>query len=268
LCGLVLPSGASVNPLTLTEVAFFDGANPNSVTACIVAARENARQVRDEISSDMWEQVNALFLRVRHMREDPARASRTSEAARAVHEGVHLFAGVTDATMGHGEGWHYLQAGRFLERASATARLLDTFFTGESGPAAMPALDRADWVALLRSCAALEGYCRHYTAEVRPERVTEFVLLNAECPRSVRFAAGRVEAAFQALARHSGRATGARAERLAGRLRSSLDYAQLDEVLNEGPQAYLAGINRQCGQLHAILYQSYISYAVESALPA
>jgi uncharacterized alpha-E superfamily protein len=76
-------------------------------------------------------------------------------------------------------------------------------------------------VALLRSCAALEGYCRQYTADVRPERVAEFLLLNAGCPRSVRFAAGRVEA----LARHSGRATGARAERLAGRLPASLDYA-------------------------------------------
>ena len=143
--------------------------------------------------------------------------------------------------MGHGEGWHYLQAGRFLERAVATARLLDTFFTDESGPVAMPPLDRADWVALLRSCAALEGYCRQYTADVRPERVTEFLLLNAECPRSVRFAAARVEDALQALARHSGRSTGAGAERLAGRLRASLDYAQVDEVLSEGPHAYLRG---------------------------
>ena len=268
LYGLVLPAGVSLSPVSLTEVAFFDSANANSVSACVVAARENARQVRDEISSEMWEQLNALFLRLRHMRDDPARASRTNDAARAVIEGAHLFAGVTDATMGHGEGWHYLQAGRFLERAVATARLLDTFFTDESGPVAMPPLDRADWVALLRSCAALEGYCRQYTADVRPERVTEFLLLDAECPRSVRFAAARVEDALQGLARHTGRSTGARAERLAGRLRSSLDYAQVDEVLNDGPHAYFAGLGRQCGQLNAALYQSYISYPVESALPA
>jgi uncharacterized alpha-E superfamily protein len=160
LYGLVLPTGASLNPWTLTEVAFFDDANPNSVTACIVAARENARQVRDEISSEMWEQVNALFLRLRQMREDPARASRTSEAARAVLEGAHLFAGVTDATMGHGEGWHYLQAGRFLERASATARLLDTFFTDESGPVAMPPLDRAEGPPAQCRVPAIRAVCR------------------------------------------------------------------------------------------------------------
>ncbi|HZI81916.1 MAG TPA: alpha-E domain-containing protein [Vicinamibacterales bacterium] len=267
LYGLVLPAGVSLNPRSLTEAAFFDSANPSSVTSCVIAARENARQVRDEISSEMWEQLNALFLRLRQMRDDPARASRSNDAARVVLEGAYLFAGVTDATMGHGEGWYYLQAGRFLERAVTTARLLDTFFTDESGPVAMPPLDRADWVALLRSCAALEGYCRQYTADVRPERVTEFLLLNAECPRSVRFAAARVEDALQGLARHSGRRSG-RAERLAGRLRSSLDYAQVDEVLSEGPHAYFAGLGRQCGQLHAALYQGYISYAVESALPA
>ena len=268
LDGLVVPAGVSLNSVSLTEVAFFDHTNPNSVAACLVAARENARQVRDEISSEMWEQLNALFLRLRHMRDSPARAARTNDIARVVLEGAHLFAGVTDATWGHGEGWHYLQAGRFLERAGATARLLDTFFADESGPVAMPPHDRANWVALLRSCAALEGYCRQYTADVRPERVTEFLLLNAECPRSIRFAATRVETALQALARYSGRATGARAERLAGRLRASLDYAQVDEVISEGPHAYLAGVGRQCAQLHAALYQSYISYAVESALPA
>jgi uncharacterized alpha-E superfamily protein len=103
---------------------------------------------------------------------------------------------------------------------------------------------------------------------VSPERVLEFLLLNAECPRSVRFAATQVEAALRAVARHSGRAAGARAERLAGRLRASLDYAQVDEILADGPRPYLAGVSRQCAQIHVALYQGYIAYPIESALPA
>ena len=268
LYGLVLPGGTLLAGTSWTEAALFDQANSDSVVACIVAARENARQVRDEISSDMWERLNALFLGVRQIRDDPGRASRTNEAVRLVVEGAHLFAGVTDATMGHGEGWHYLETGRYLERAVATARLLDAFFTDDAGAVATPPLDRADWVALLRSCAALEGYCRQYTAYVRPERVTEFLLLNAEFPRSIRFAAARVENALQVLAKHSGRSTGARAERLAGRLRASLDYAQVDEVLDEGTHVYLTEVGHQCAQVHAALYQSYVTYPVESALPA
>ncbi len=155
----------------------------------------------------MWEQINALYLRVRQIRTDASWAGRTHYVSRSIIEGVHLFQGITDATMGHGEGWQYLRAGRFLERAASTAMLLDAFLDDESLPAAIPPpLDQADWVALLRSCSALEGYCRHYTADVRPERVTEFLLLDAECPRSIRFAATRVEGALRALARHTGQA--------------------------------------------------------------
>lgn len=264
---LVLPpdTGPAVS---LADGALFDTANRNSVAACVIAARENARQVRDEISSEMWEQINALYLEIGNMRDDVLSSGRTNYVTRSITEGVHLFEGITNATMGHGEGWQYQQAGRFLERAVATATLLDAFFTKDAGPAAIRPLDQADWVSLLRSCCALESYCRRYTADVRPERVTEFLLLNAEFPRSIRFSATRLEGAVAALARYGGRSDGTRAERLSGRLRASLDYAQVDEVLSEGPHAYLSGVGRQCMQIHTALYQTYISYPIESALSA
>lgn len=203
------------------------------------------------------------------MRDDTSWAGRTHYVSRSIIQDVHLFEGITDATMGHGEGWQYLQAGRFLERASATAMLLDTFLDGEAREAgrSMP-LQQGDWVALLRSCSALEGYCRRYTADVRRERVTEFLLLDAECPRSIRFAATRVEAALCAAARHAARPSATRAERLSGRLRASLDYGQVDEILADDPHAHLAGVSRQCAQIHLALYQSYIAYPIEAALPA
>ena len=262
---LGLPSGAD-SEQSLVRLALFDTSHRNSVAACVLSARENARQVREEISSDMWEQINDLFLRVRKLQEASA-GGRTHYVSRVIVEGVHLFAGVTDATMGHGEGWQYLQAGRFLERAASTATLLDAFLidTGDEAPAA---LDQADWVALLRSCSALEGYCRCYTADVRPERVTEFLLLDAECPRSIRFAATRLEAALQAMARYSGRPSGGRPERLSGRLRASLDYGQVDEILSDDPHAYLTSVSRQCAQIHSWVYQSYVSYSIDTALSA
>lgn len=252
---------AELSSSSPVEAALFDVVGRNSVTACVTAARENARQVREEISADMWEQINAVYLQLRQNRDDPMRAARAHYVSRAVIQGVHLFQGITDATMGHGEGWRYLQAGRCLERATATAALLGAFpGDGDRQP--------ADGVVLLRACSALEAYCRHYTADVRPERVTEFLLLNAEFPRSVRFAATRLEDALKALGRHASRGTGMRTERLAGRLRASLDFAQVDEILADGPAAYLAGVGRQCAQIHAAIYQGYIAYPIETALPA
>jgi uncharacterized alpha-E superfamily protein len=255
--------------VAVLDAALLDLSNRSSIASCVQAARENGRQVRDEISSDMWEQLNALYLRVRQMRDEGQTSGRTHYVSRTIIEGIHLFEGVTDATMSHGEGWQYLQAGRFLERADATAALLDAFFRDEADPEGMPPpLDQADWVALLRACSGLEGYCRQNTADVRPERVTDFLLLNAEFPRSIRFAAGRVETALIALGRQGARPRAGRAEQLSGRLRASLDYVQLDEILADGALPYLRGLRRQCGQIHAAIDQSYISYSIEAALQA
>ncbi len=252
------------SPGTLIDTLIFDPDNPDSILTSVTAARENARQAREEISSDMWEHLNALFLRLREARSEGTWSSRPHYICRMIIEGVHLFAGVTDATMAHGEGWQYIQAGRYLERAGATAALLDLYFRDS---ARLPP-NHTEWVGLLRSCSALEAYCRHYTANIKPDLVAEFLLLNPEFPRSVRFSAARVESALRTLSQYAGRGSGGRAERLAGRLHASLDYGQVDEILDEDPHAYLESIGRYCVQIHAAAYQSYIMYPIDAALPA
>ena len=102
----------------------------------------------------------------------------------------------------------------------------------------------------------------------RRERIAEFLLLNPEFPRSVRFAAAGVESALRSISQMTARGAGGRPERLAGRLHASLDYGQVDEILSDDPHAYLEGIERHCAQIHAALHQSYIGYPIEEALPA
>ena len=147
-------------------------------------------------------------------------------------EGVHLFQGITDATMTHGEGWQYIELGRYIERASATAALLDVHYRDFPGARDQPAEvgEYVEWVALLRSCCAFEAYCRHYTADLRSIRIAEFLILNPEFPRSIRFGAAHSGLA-QGIAQLTGR--GGRAERLAGRLLASLDYGQVDEIVGD-----------------------------------
>jgi uncharacterized alpha-E superfamily protein len=257
-------------PGEMMRRTIFDAANPDSVIACVIAARENARQVREEISSDMWQQINELFLRLREVQTAKMELTRPHYVARMVVEGAHLFHGITDETMGHGEGWRYLQAGRYLERASTSAALLDRHFDRQIGAeAASRSSSNLEWIALLRSCSALEAYCRRYTADIRPDRVAEFLLLDPQFPRSVRFAAARLESALRAIGGLTPRSAGGnRAERLAGRFHASLDYAQVDEFLNEDPHGTLVAVGRYCAQIHAALYQGYITYPIESALPA
>jgi uncharacterized alpha-E superfamily protein len=187
-----------------------DLANRDSIAASIGAARENARQVREQISSEMWQQINRLYLAVRRDVPDPGWTSRTHEFLTSTIEGIHLFQGITNATMTHGEGWHFIELGRYIERASATARLLDAHYrdsTDRSGEP-MPLREYVEWVGLLRSCCAFEAYCRQYTADLRAERIAEFILLSAQFPRSVRYAARHIQLSLQAIAQATGLGAG------------------------------------------------------------
>ncbi|HTB20069.1 MAG TPA: alpha-E domain-containing protein, partial [Bryobacteraceae bacterium] len=164
-----------------------------NITGGIASARENARQVREQISSEMWEQLNRLFHEVRRMESAGLWQSQPLDFLAVILESSHLVQGVTDSTMNHGEGWQFIQVGRFIERAAAIARLLDIYF--HEFPAGQPldSGEHMEWIGLLRSCTAFEAYCKVYTADLRPERVAEFLLLNNECPHSVRFAADHLQ---------------------------------------------------------------------------
>lgn len=252
---------------TITHTLTFDPAVHGSIVSCIAAARENARQVREQISSEMWEQLNRLFLKIKSARMDESWQAEPHEVFQSIKQGVHLFQGITDATMNHGEGWQFIQIGRFLERAGATAVLLDAHFTAMV--AAQSRSNRPDYLALvglLKSCTAFEAYCKVYTADLRSDSIAEFLLLNAEFPHSVRFAAGVIQDALHAIATSTGARTTGRVERLVGRLRASLDYAQVDEILDGSMHTYLENIQRQCAQIHTAIHQIYIAYPIDAAL--
>lgn len=264
------PPAAGADAYAITEALTFEAGNASAIVACIALARENARQVREQISSEMWEQLNRLYLRVRASSAAQIWQGEPIEFYQAVKEGAHLFQGITDGTMSHGEGWYFIQVGRYLERAGATALLLDTHFQPylAAAPDDPAPLEFNDWVALLKSCTAFEAYCKVYTADVQPNEVAEFLLLDADLPRSVRFGADRIQRGLQAIALATGSRWAGRAERLSGRLRAQLDFGQVDEIIADDMHAYLDGIRRQCAGIHAAIYQAYVTYSVESALPS
>jgi len=189
LASLQLPSDydKTQDDYSLTRWMALDPDNSNSVRACIGVARENARQVREQISSEMWEQMNQIFLFVEQVNIDAMWESTPQEFFQNVKTSIHLFQGLADSTMVHGQGWHFIQAGRFMERSIATAALMDVFFCPEHH-LAQSTIDDLQvpkyllWLGLLRSCTAFEAYCKIYTVELEPRSILEFLGLNAEFP--------------------------------------------------------------------------------------
>ena len=267
---VVLPARSKTDAYSVAQVLTFDAKNNASVIGCMNAARENARQVREQISSEMWEQLNQLYLQIKRAGAGKKWQSSPHLFFRGVKEGAHLFQGITDSTLSHSEGWHFIQAGRFIERASATAALLEAH-AGELYEPADTEAERSDYldmVGLLKSCTAFEAYCKVYTADLSPERIAEFLLLNSEFPRSVRFAAEMIQTALNAIAELAETRKNGRANRLAGRLRAALSFGQIDEIMGSGLRPYLYDIQRQCAQIHTALYQQYVSYPIEAAFGA
>jgi uncharacterized alpha-E superfamily protein len=117
----------------------------------------------------------------------------------------------------------------------------------------------------LKDCAAFEAYCKKYTAELRPLRVAEFLLLNPDFPHSIRFSVDKVHAALRSVSELTERKADS-PSRLAGRLRANLSFAQIEEVMADGLQSYLSNIQRLCAQAHNAIQQIYFDYPVESAL--
>ena len=235
-----------------------------SIVSCITMARENARQVRQQISSEMWEQVNRLYHDTRRVGAGERRDLQPGEFLPSVERGLHLFQGVTDSTMSHGEGWQFIQIGRNLERVMATAKLLDVHFAELLAPGVA---DKAllEWIGLLKCCTGFEAYCRYYTADVRAENVAEFLILNDEFPHSIRFAVDQLQTALNRLPDSDGRR--APVLRVVGRLRASLSFAAIDEMMSSGIHHHLERIETQCRDIHREIHQAYIDYPVETALP-
>ncbi len=245
----------------------FDAENANSLMSCVTAARENARHVRELISSEMWERLNALYLHVRAADVEAICSDEPFTFMNSVYNGFLLFQGATDSTMNHGEGWDFIQAGRYIERANAIAQLLDIHSPLLAPPRLEQAVERyLDWVAILKSCTAFEAYVKIYTADVQPRRVLEFLLLNDQFPHSVSFAIRELETSLNAIAEATEKRKGIRVNRLAGRLRAMLGYTSVDEIMEGSLHGYLADVKLQCAQLHTAMQETYIAYPIEAAL--
>lgn len=237
-----------------------DQENRSSIVACITSARDNASQVREEISSEMWEQLNRLYHDVVRSEIDPRDAAAVMRLVSQVREGSYSFYGATETTMSHAEGWRFVQLGKFTERACAISLLLDAYFpaTGK--------MDDLDWVTLLASCAAFESYCRAFSADLQPTRIATFLLVHPQFPYSVRYAVDRMQASLDAIIENSTARKRVRIERIIGRLQASLAFTPMSELMAGDLHAFLNGVLAQCGSLHLAVHEAYIDYPVEVAI--
>jgi len=243
----------------------FDQAYSNSILSCLSKARENARSIREVISSEMWEEVNSFYLMIKQAAEDPT-FSTLPKLFSQVKMASHRFAGVMDATMSHNEGWHFGQMGRLLERADKTTRILDVkyFLLLPSAEWVGTPLDRIQWMALLKSASAYEMYrkCQHY---ITPGSVAEFLILDRTFPRSIHFCLWQTQQCLHEITQTPSGNWCNGTERALGSLGSQLSYITIEDIIQLGLHEFLEQILNSINQVGNEIHQDFFAFGDSSS---
>lgn len=253
------------DPQRTTEKLAIDRANASSLYSSLAFARDNARQVREQLSTEVWQYLNGLYLRLSPVTAEAIWSGQPARLFRETLEDFYTLGGVTYSTLSHTEGWFFLEIGRYIERAQMVIRLLDMHF-GATRRLVAQEPSYLDWIVLLKYCNAFEPYCKAYTAIIDPDKIAEFLLFNAEFPHSVRYAVDRVCTALESVAPGAPPHRRAVVERLAGRIKASIDFTQIGELSGGMLSPFLANITQACEDIHEAIYASYIAYGAETVL--
>jgi uncharacterized alpha-E superfamily protein len=273
-------------PENVTQFLTFDEEYSSSIWSSVSRARENARSVRDIISREMWQELNEFYLMV----QQAARPGLQPEdlidfCARVKRAGIY-FEGVTNATLSRGEAYHFAQVGRMLERADKTSRILDVKYfllspTQSKTPAPAQlqsqsqsqsrgsqsqsqsqngvASDQVGWTTLLNSASALQMY-RQIWHVTTPQSVSAFLLLDRNFPRSILRCVRRAQESLHAISGAPLYSFESEAERLIGRLRSELDYAKIEEIMEEGLHEYVDGLQGQLNEVGSAVQAQFFEF--------
>ena len=252
----------------MADKLVFDNLNHAAVTFCIDGARENARQVREEISTEQWQRLNRLYHQIHSPQAEAQFSSSINDALASIIDGIHLFKGVSNTTMIHGHGWQFIRLGRYLERAYATATLLEVYQPDLFHPQEREheGYQYLELVGLLRCCTSFEAYCQVYTADVSAARILEFLLLNRDFPHAIRYCVDSMRDVIESIQRTGGRRPPAELISGIGRLHAMLDYTTIGEILHGDTSAFLHNIREQCLRIHELIYRYYVNYSIQSAL--
>ena len=255
------------SPRDVVSFLLLDRDNPNSIVSCIASARENARQIRDVITTEMWEQLNDLYWSVQDgevLWQEP-----DQEQLRNIRRGCQLFYGTTDVTLSRDQAWLFSQLGRLIERADKTSRILDVkYFLLLPAPTEVGGvLDELQWISLLRSAGAYQMYRQSMQQAIAPASVARFLLLNPIFPRSVRFCLQQINDTLQQIQLNPQSGPPDDLECLRGQVLAKWSYVRIDALIERGLHEAIDQLQTDLNQLHQLIHNRYFTTTDFGSIP-
>jgi uncharacterized alpha-E superfamily protein len=247
------PSG---RPEDVIRFLVRDADNPSSVLNCLEFARENARQIRDVITTEMWEQINDVYW---NLQEVSFWSQPPQEQLREIRRACQLFYGITDATLSRDLSWQFSRLGRLLERAEKTTRILDVkyFLLLPSHEEVGGVLDELQWIALLRTAGAYQMFRQSRHQAIAPEAVAAFLLLDPIFPRSVRYCLERISDTLRIIRSSAVPGPPDDLECLVGLVLARWSFTRIDELIANGLHEAIDHLQQDLNRLHDLIEARY-----------
>lgn len=229
----------------------FSDKNPDSIRQCVAHARENARMVRDQISEEIWRELNRFYLFINSDKAVALWEDQPEAFHRRTIEFCMLLSGLINATILRDEGWHFIQIGKFLERADKTTRVLDML-------AYQDVPHRTKLASALKSCSAFSAFQDEFRGAISLDNAMSFLLFSSSFPRSVRFCLRQLDEHLHAV---SGTASGSftnEAERLTGSTLALLNFSSIANVLDAGYHPYIDSLQKHFNNIGQEVFETYI----------
>ena len=254
-----------VNPESAIRFMVLDEDNPSSIWCSLHNARENARAVRGQITTGMWETINGTWLEFLKLCDDNLPLREPGKFFEWVQMRSHLSRGMTIGTMFKDEAFRFIRLGTFIERADSTARMIDLRFQDIEAQDAMSGLLDPDdpehavrefyhWEAVLRSLSAFEGYRKVYRDTISGTRVAELLILNKDMPRSIASCVNEIVTNLENVGNGNSHET----RRRAGKLAATLRYLTIEEIAEDGLHDWLTKLLADIDDLGVRIRQDFL----------
>lgn len=261
---------AECDQAAVIQFLTFDRDYSNSILSCLAAARENGRSIREIISSEMWEHLNAFYLELADFRSPSLAMTDPHHFFKTIQMHSHMFTGLMDDTMSHGEAWNFARAGMMIERADKTSRILDVkyFMLLPQADLVNTPIDNIQWMAVLKSISAFEMFRKQHHS-ITPRNVANFLIFDAHFPRSIRHCVAKAQICLHRISGSPTGSAGNLAEKWMGRLNADLNYTDIDEVIDRGMHEFLDGLQTRLNQVDEAIGMTFFNLpAPTAAAPA
>jgi uncharacterized alpha-E superfamily protein len=245
---------------TVAYFMLFNPDNPSSVYSCLSAARTNARSVRTAITTDMWESLNEAWLEYSQIKPKDVRGAKLLGLLQWVKQRSHEFRGALLGTILRDDGFSFLQAGNFVERADNTARILDMKYYVLLPRTSLVGgdIDIQQWTLILRAASANRAYRHVYHDRYRADNIADFLILRPEMPRSLVHCARNMQQNLESLTRMYGRTDSCHA--VVDDLVSMVENTNMDQIFAHGLHEFLTEFITRNNRVTDALSESYNFY--------